>query len=106
VTGSHLIGKISAIGPGRLARRRARFACVGILFVASVGKGQFAKTGLVLSSKFEQFILGGFRLPNVPGIVMTIFMDSLLVTVIALAIVWQHIAGRRLGCQVRNTRSR
>jgi len=46
------------------------------------------------------FIMGlvtfGLGLLNVPGIVMSIFIGLLLIVVIALPIVWNRVAGKRL----------
>jgi rhamnose transport system permease protein len=54
--------------------------------------------GVVIAAFVMGLVTFGFGLFNVPGIVMSIFIGSLLIGVIALPIVWGRIAaaiGRR-----------
>jgi rhamnose transport system permease protein len=54
--------------------------------------------GVVIAAFVMGLVTFGFGLFNVPGIVMSIFIGSLLIGVIALPIVWNRVAaaiGRR-----------
>ena len=63
--------------------------------VAILG-GSGSIPGVVLAAFIMGLVTFGLGLLNVPGIVMSIFIGLLLIVVIALPIVWNRLAGRRL----------
>ena len=63
--------------------------------VAILG-GSGSIPGVVLAAFIMGLVTFGLGLLNVPGIVMSIFIGALLIVVIALPILWNRLAGRRL----------
>jgi rhamnose transport system permease protein len=66
-----------------------------VLGVVSILGGAGSILGVVLAAFIMGLVTFGLGLLNVPGIVMSIFIGSLLITVIALPIVWTRIREAR-----------
>lgn len=67
-----------------------------VLGGVSILGGSGTIPGVVLAAFIMGLVTFGLGLLNVPGIVMSIFIGLLLITVIALPIVWNRFAGKRL----------
>ena len=67
-----------------------------VLGGVSILGGSGSIPGVVLAAFIMGLVTFGLGLLNVPGIVMSIFIGLLLIVVIALPIVWNRFAGRRL----------
>ncbi len=68
-----------------------------VLGGVSILGGAGSIMGVVLAAFIMGLVTFGLGLLNVPGIVMSIFIGLLLITVIALPIVWRRIKGKRTG---------
>jgi rhamnose transport system permease protein len=67
-----------------------------VLGGVSILGGSGTIPGVVLAAFIMGLVTFGLGLLNVPGIVMSIFIGLLLIVVIALPIVWNRLAGKRL----------
>ncbi|TPL98373.1 ABC transporter permease [Mesorhizobium sp. B2-3-10] len=67
-----------------------------VLGGVSILGGAGSIVGVVLAALIMGLVTFGLGLLNVPGIVMSIFIGLLLITVIALPIVWRRLRGGRL----------
>jgi len=67
-----------------------------VLGGVSILGGSGSIPGVVLAAFIMGLVTFGLGLLNVPGIVMSIFIGLLLIVVIALPIVWNRLAGKRL----------
>ena len=67
-----------------------------VLGGVSILGGSGSIPGVVLAAFIMGLVTFGLGLLNVPGIVMSIFIGLLLIVVIALPIVWNRVAGKRL----------
>jgi len=68
-----------------------------VLGGVSILGGAGSIVGVVLAAFIMGLVTFGLGLLNVPGIVMSVFIGLLLISVIALPIVWRRIKGRRTG---------
>ena len=71
--------------------------CITMVVLGGVsilgGAGSIA--GVVLAALIMGLVTFGLGLLNVPGIVMSIFVGSLLILVIALPVLWNQLLGKR-----------
>ena len=99
-----LMSGVAAICPtSRLGSTRPSIALGWELEVVTMvvlgGVSILGGSGKILGVVIAAFIMGmvtfGFGLVNVPGIVMSIFIGLMLITVIAAPIVWRRLRGER-----------
>ena len=73
--------------------RRSPWSCSA---ASRILGGSGSIPGVVLAAFIMGLVTFGLGLLNVPGIVMSIFIGSLLIVVIALPIVWNRFSSSRL----------